>query len=115
MYRAILIVSVFLASAQPVFARCSTTPFQTVPGSESSANMQAPSGKRCVINMRAHSRTAFVNTTISQQARSGTATVLNQTQIAYQSKLGYRGADAFAFTLHSQTAQSTVRISVTVE
>jgi hypothetical protein len=111
---------VFLAAGiEPASAKCRTFPFRTVGGMDSTITMQASNGARCYININAHGKTAFMASNVSQQAKGGTAAIVNQTRVSYQSRPGFHGEDSFAFLLNSmsegKSLSSTVRVTVTVD
>ena len=67
-------------------------------GSDTSTVMQVGSGKRCSVTLHAGGRSVFSGVAISAQARNGTVRA-GSSGVTYQSKPGYKGADAFAFTV----------------
>ena len=77
---------------------CNVVPFRFNLGSDTSTVMQVGSGKRCSVALHAGARSAFSGVAISAPARNGTVRA-GSSGATYQSKPGYKGADAFAFTV----------------
>ena len=97
---------------------CNVIPFRFNFGSDTSTVMQVGSGRRCSVTLHTGARSTFSGIAISAPARNGTVRA-GSSGATYQSKPGYKGADAFAFTVtgtdSSGSGKSTVRVSVTVQ
>ena len=99
---------------------CTVVPFRLNFGSDTSTStvMQVRSGKQCSVIFSAGARSTFSGVAITAPARNGTVRP-GSIRAGYQSKPGYKGADAFAFSIAgtgpSGSWKSTVQVSVTVQ
>ena len=99
---------------------CNIVRFRFNLGTDTSTVMQVGSGKRCSVVLHAGARSAFSGIAISTPARNGTVRA-RSSGATYQSRPGYKGADAFAFTVTGTGAftngpgKTTMQVSVTVQ
>ena len=115
----LLLATIFLAVMGGIEASaCMIVPFQIDFGSDTATVMQVGSGKRCSFTLHAAAQSAFSGVAISAPARNGTARA-DYLGPTYQSRPGYKGADAFAFTVTGtnwgRPVKSTVQVGVTVQ
>ena len=117
----LLLATIFLAVTGGIEASaCMIVPFQIDFGSDTATVMQVGSGKRCSVALHAGARSAYSGVAISAPARNGTVRA-GSSGATYQSKPGYKGADAFAFTVTGTgpftngLGKSTVQVSVTAQ
>jgi hypothetical protein len=119
--RRLVLTTIFLTIMGVIEASaCNIVPFNFNLGTDTSTVMQVGSGKRCGVILRAGARSAFSGVAISAPARNGTVRA-SSSGATYQSKPGYKGADAFAFTVTGNGAftngsgKTTVQVSVTAQ
>jgi hypothetical protein len=100
-------------------AECAFVRFRFMFGSDAATSMQVGSGQPCAIGVRAGARSVFESVRVSSQASSGTVSASGASGVVYRSKPGFRGSDAFAFTVTghgpASSGPSTIRVSVTVQ
>ncbi len=119
MCRVVLAIILLAAFGGVEASACAFTPFRFAAyGQDTWTDMQATSGKPCSIPISTGGRHSFSAIVIGTQARNGTARA-NATSVTYQSRPGYRGADAFVFTMTGRDAsgsgRSSIAVSVTVQ
>ena len=117
--RRLMLATIFLTAFGGVDAfACTFTPFRFASyGQNTWTDMQAASRKPCSVAISTGGRHSFSAIVISTQARNGMARA-NATSVTYQSRPGYRGTDAFVFTMTGRDAsgsgRSSIEVSVTV-
>jgi hypothetical protein len=96
---------------------CRVAPVAPPPGSKAEIAIAVPAGRACTILVRAGG--ADLNgLLIAVQPTSGKLTLRGQSGVIYQPNTGFRGDDAFVFSLrrrsNATSASSFVRVRVTV-
>jgi Big-like domain-containing protein len=103
------------ASAQ---AACYTSRFSFFPGMNTSAMMQAPSGKSCGAIVHAAGQSRFDSVRVTVPPANGTAVSRQGVGVTYRSKPGFKGQDSFTFTVTGRMRRgegtATIRMNVTV-
>jgi hypothetical protein len=122
MCRAVTLATVLLLSATPCRAACHTDHFNFFYGSDASATMHVSSGGRCTINLVLGHTGSIKSIAVTEQAKHGSASYnggIAYPEIAYHSSPGYKGDDAFAFSVDGEgihrSGLSTIRVSVDVK
>jgi hypothetical protein len=115
----LVLTTIFLTAMGVMEASaCNIVPFRLFFGSDTSTVMQVGSGRRCSVVFRTGARSTFSGFVVSTPARNGTVSA-RSSGATYQSKPGYKGADAFAVTLTGTGSRgpgkTTVQVSVTVQ
>lgn len=122
MWRIVTLAALSVLSATPCRAACHTDKFTFFYGSDTSTTMHVSSGGRCTINIVLGPTGSIKSIAITERAKHGSASYnggIAYPEITYQSLRGYKGADAFAFTVDGQgvyrSGLSTIRVSVDVQ
>jgi hypothetical protein len=122
MWRIVTLATLSLLLGTPCLAACHTDKFTFFYGSDTSTTMHVSSGGRCTINIVLGPTGSIKSIAVTEQAKHGSASYnggIAYPEIAYQSSRGYKGADAFAFTVDGQgihrSGLSTIRVSVDVK
>jgi hypothetical protein len=119
--RGIVLAAALLAlSAGAAQAKCNNTPkFLSVTDSEIAVSMNVSTGTLCAVTVRPRKREMLGLPTITKPPSNGTARVRGPDRVAYRSNRGYRGPDAFSFTIKStidgKPAEPTLNVAVTVD
>jgi hypothetical protein len=119
--RVIIVGAALLAlSAEAASAKCNNLPkFVTAGDSEIATTMNVSTGTLCGVTVRPRKGQTLGSPTLSKPPSNGTAIVRGPDRVSYRSDKGYRGADAFSFTVKStidgKPAESTVNVAVTVD
>ena len=93
MLRVSLLLMSICASGTALAANCSITPFNGLPGTDTSAQMVVRSGTSCGVGMTV--RGGGMKMTIGRQATNGTATAPTEMSFAYAPRPGFVGQDSF--------------------
>ncbi len=111
-------VALLLLSSQAE-AACEVTPFRFLPGSDSDVVLTVTAGSRCNVTIRAAARTSFNSNKISSPPANGLARTNGTAGASYQPRAGFKGSDAFAFTVCytslGRPGCSTLRVRVTIQ
>ena len=119
MWRIVTLATLSLLSVTPSRAACHVDHFDFFYGSDASATMHASSGGRCTIKINLGHTGSIKSIAVTEQAKHGSALYngsLGYPEIAYHSSPGYKGDDAFAFSVDGEgihrSGLSTIRVSV---
>jgi hypothetical protein len=122
MWRTIILATALLLSATPCRAACLTDHFNFFYGSDASATMHVSSGARCSIKLVLGPTGSIKSIEVTERAKHGSASYndsLAYPEIAYRSSPGYKGVDAFGFSVNGQgihrNGVSNIRVSVDVK
>jgi hypothetical protein len=122
MWRIVTLATLSLLSATPSEAACHTDRFNYFYGSDASASMHVSSGARCMIKLVLGHTGSIKSIQVTERAKHGSASYnggIAYPEIAYQSSPGYKGDDAFVFTVDGQgvyhSGLSNIRVSVDVK
>jgi hypothetical protein len=105
MWRLVALATLSLLPSTPCRAACRTDHFNFFYGSDASATMYVSSGARCSIKLALGPTGSIKSIEVTERAKHGSASYngsLGYPEIAYQSSSGYKGVDAFAFTVDGQ-------------
>jgi hypothetical protein len=105
MWRTVTLATLSLLSATPCRAACHIDHFKFLYGSDTTATMHVSSGGRCTINLVLGHTGSIKSIQVAERAKHGSASYnggIAYPEIAYQSSHGYKGEDAFAFTVDGQ-------------
>jgi hypothetical protein len=104
--------------ANQASAECSVQRFSFFAGAEANSIMTVTSGKSCGVILHASGRSRFDNVGILGQPKHGTLSSRMGVGVTYRSSPGFKGDDAFVFTVTGQmrtghgTATIKIRVSV---
>lgn len=114
----IIALVAWIASAAAAEA-CAVRRFHFAFGADTAATMLASSGELCWLRVQAGQDSIFQSVRIVAKAAHGSVTRTGSATVNYRSYPGYRGPDAFAFTVTGKgptsAGPSTIRVSVAVE
>jgi hypothetical protein len=116
------VAALSLLAATPCAAGCHTSRFNFYFGQDVPATMRVTSGAPCSIKLVLGRRSNVESIAVTEPAKHGAASYngsIGYPEIAYRSSPGYKGSDAFAFSLKGQSTRrggaGTVHVSVDVE
>jgi hypothetical protein len=121
MRRIVTLATIIAAlSATPCRAACHTDHFNFFYGSDASTTMRATTGARCTMKFFLGGSLKAIE--VTERPKHGSASYngsIGYPEVAYQPSPGYKGDDAFAFSIEGQdkhrSGVSTIRVSVDVK
>jgi hypothetical protein len=109
--------ALLLLSAQAE-AACQVAPFRFQPGMDADVELTITAGSRCNVTIRDAARVKFTGSRISNPPANGMARTNGTSGASYQPRAGFKGRDAFAFTVCYSSPRagcSVLRVKVTVD